>query len=339
MKVALLFAFLFSIPTFAAIPDQMVVTVPAGKVALLRTYRAMKDGPVKRQVLVGSQTLPEGSELRISPKKALLYRWILNDLGKIVQSSMPYFEVKVVSVPRGAELEDLAGPFYVHIRDMDSAKIVSTLYPERLPSGVMPISYPLLWDSFNPSGVWAHAVESSLRLAKNKYLVKKPPRDMRDFCPRFESLREPERELFWIALFNLIVRFESAYIPLTASDEGRYDEANKGVISSGLTQLSLASSRAACYQERGCSVIKNQNDLFQPAKGLKCSVGIMSCLVESGECLSCKKSGSWYGIARYWSTLRDPYVVNCSTCPGGKITIGKKPEIKELLKSTASFCF
>src|SRR5690606_12093165 len=113
-----------------------------------------------------------------------------------------------------------------------------------------------------------------------------------------------------------------------------YDDANKGIISSGLTQISIASTRAACYQSRGCTLVRNQEDLFNPDRGLRCSVGIMSCLVESGGCLSCKKNGSWYGIARYWSTLRDPYEIKCPSCPGGKITIGKKPQILSLLRET-----
>jgi len=343
MRVMILLAFLLSMPVLASVPAEFDLSVPVGKVGKLRVYEQMQDEGVPRQVLVGAFSIPEGSGVRIRLNDPLLYRWILNDESKIIQSSMPYFQARVFSLPESFDSESrdkiLNGEFYIHIRDLDAAAIIAAIYRDTLPQGVERVSHPLLWDDFNPQGTWAHAIELGLRQAPNSFLVENSPRDMKDFCPRFDTLKKQERELFWIALMNLVARFESAYIPLTASDEGRYDESNKGIISSGLTQISIASTRASCYQARGCNFVRNQEDLFQPDRGLRCSIGIMSCLVESGGCLSCKKNKSWYGIARYWSTLRDPYEIKCPTCPGGKITIGKKPQILELLKSTASFCF
>jgi hypothetical protein len=321
----------------------MDLPVPAGKLAKLRVYEEMQDGGVKRQVLVGKHLIPEGSLVELQLDEPLLHRWLLDDRGKIVQSSMPYFSAKVKNLPDsflpGERDEILAGNFFVHIRDFDSALIVAAIYRDQLPDGVAKVSHALAWDAFNPQGTWGYAVQKALRKKENSFFVKNPPRDMEDFCPRFASLGEGEREVFWIALFNEIARHESAFIPLTASDEGAYDPANKGVISSGLTQVSLRSSKASCYQARGCNLVKKQNDLFDPDKNIRCAVGIMSCLSESAGCLSCKKSGKWKGIAAYWSTLRDPYEVTCTKCPSGKVTIGKKPEIKQALKTSAGFCF
>lgn len=323
----------------------MEMPVPTGKLAKLRAYQEMEDGAVKRQVLVGKHLIPEGSVVELKIEEPLLYRWLLNDLGKIIQSSMPYFPARVKSLPEAYEFlpgereEILAGSFFVHIRDFDAALIVATLYKDQLPKGVEKVGHPFAWDAFNPQGTWGYSLQRALRKKENSFFLKKPPRDMEDFCPRFASLNPLERETFWIALFNEIARHESAFIPLTASDEGAYDPANKGVISSGLTQVSLRSSKAACYQQRGCSLVRNQADLFSPDKNLRCAVGIMSCLSESAGCLSCKKGGKWKGIAAYWSTLRDPYEVTCTKCPSGKVTIGKKPEIREALKASAEFCF
>jgi hypothetical protein len=309
------------------------VAVMPGKTASLRVVRSLLDGSVKRPVMVHQVTLPEGTMLRLDPNKPLLYRWYLSEENKIIQSSMPYFEAQVLSLP------GLAEKTYVQILEVDTAKIIAALFRDELPPGVEKINYPFLWDAHNPQGTWAYSLQRAFREAPNRWLLRTPPRDIRDFCPRFEGLGAKERELFWIAFLNLVVRYESAYVPLTASDEGRYDPGNKGIISSGLTQISLASSRAACYQERGCALVRKQEELFVPDRNLRCSVGIMSCLAESGNCLSCKRSSGWQGIARYWSTLRDPYEVNCPTCPGGKITIGKKPAILGHLKTTAAFCF
>jgi hypothetical protein len=233
----------------------------------------------------------------------------------------------------------LGKDFYVHVMDLDAALLVSTLYRDSLPKGVERVSYPFAWNAFNPQGTWAYALQKGLGLKSNRFLLESPPRDMEDFCPRFASLGKSEREIFWIAFFNEVVRYESAFIPLTASDEGQYDSGNKGIISSGLTQVSLRSSRASCYQARGCGLVKNQNDLFDPAKNLQCAVGIMSCLSESAGCLSCKRGGKWKGIAAYWSTLRDPYQVNCPSCSTGKVTIGMKPQIREAMRAQAAFCY
>lgn len=330
---------------WASAAAAMELPVPAGKLAKLRSYQEMQDGALKRQVLVGKHLIPEGSLVELKIGEPLLYRWLLNDQGKIIQSSMPYFPAKVKSLPEAYEFppgereEILAGNFFVHIRDFDSARIVAAIYRDALPEGVEKIGHPFAWDAFNPQGSWGHSLQRALGKKENSFFLKKPPRDMEDFCPRFTALSLLEKETFWVALFNEIARHESAFIPLTASDEGAYDPANKGVISSGLSQISLRSSKAACYQARGCSLVKNQADLFNPDKNLRCAVGIMSCLSESAGCLSCKKNGKWKGIAAYWSTLREPYEVNCSKCPSGRVTIGKKPEIRAALKASAAFCF
>jgi hypothetical protein len=341
MRTFFIFIALFLLPLFSY--GSLDVTIPTGKKARLRLVESMLDGQERKNVLVPLAEIPEGSLVSIPELRPQMFQWVLNDLGKIIQSTMPYFVVRVREIaepneiPAEIKARILSEPFYVHIRDMNTGLIVSRLFPENLPPGVEKIEGNFLWNEFNPNGTWAHSIRLGLEKSVNVHLLRKAPRDIVDFCPRYFSLSLLEKEKFWIALLNEIGKFESAFIPHTASDEGRYDPSSKGVISSGITQISIRSSKQECYQARGCRAIRNQSDLYHPERNLSCAIGIMSCLAERDSCVSCK-SGNWQGIARYWSTLRDPYEVNCSICPGGKITIGKKPAIKESLKVTASFC-
>lgn len=342
MRTIFLFFFLFLLP-LTSFGSELQVSIPLGKKAKLRTPQSMMDEKVRRTVLVGVVEIPEGSRVSLVNSQPQLFQWILNDAGKILQSTMPYFVVRVLEIAEPNEIAPelkekiLSSQYWVHIRDMDAARIVSHLFPNPLPDGEEKLPGPFLWDDFNPSGTWAHAIQKSLTSKINSHLVERAPRDVADFCPRFFSLSETDKDRFWVALLNEVGKFESAFIPHTASDEGRYDPSSKGVISSGITQISIRSSKQDCYQARGCSVVKTQDDLYHPEKNLSCAIGIMSCLAERDSCISCRSNG-WKGIARYWSTLRDPYEVRCDVCPGGKITIGKKPAIKESLKATAPFC-
>ena len=335
MKALLLVGFFVSL----AHAEQFEVTVP--KQAGLRLFQKLKDDQgVERDVLVVQQQVPAGSKLSITVDNPLQFQWVpkmVNGVQKIIQHSAPIFISKIIYLPPEADQKLLQGTFYVSIRDMDSVPIVSHIFNEPLPRGAEKVPYRFSWDAHNPKGTWAYAVREGLRA--NEALVSDSPRDVADFCPRYFSLAKKEKEIFWIALVNLIANFESSYIPLTASDEGRFNPGAKGVISSGLTQLSLGSTRNACYQARGCDLIRNQQDLFTPARELRCAIAVMSCLAESGGCVSCKEGNSWKGIAAYWSTLRTPYTLNCPTCEGGKVTVGKKALIQEMAKAAAPFCF
>jgi len=333
---------------FASIALAFTLPMPEGRIASLRQYEALKDGEVTRQVLVVKQSLPGASVVQIEVNSPLQYQFVptvVNGEQKIVQHSAPIFRTKVLSIPDSAPLDGatreriLKSNYFVSIRDLDAAAIVRHLFKDSLPSGVTKVPHSFAWDSHNPQGTWAHALRLALRRGDNSHLRDKAPRDVADFCPRFSGLTVQQKEIFWIALVNQVARFESSFVPLTASDEGRYNPGSKGVISSGLTQISIASTRNACYQARGCNVIRNQNDLFNPGRELQCTIAIMSCLAERADCISCKSGDKWVGVAAYWSTLRTPYTLPCPTCNGGSVTVGKKLQIQEAMKSAASFCF
>lgn len=341
MKLFALCLLLFSSASGFAQNTNFEIIVQPDKPAKLRKYSEMDN----KKVLVTDTIVPPGTIIHSDIDHPLLYQWVLNDRGQIFQTSMPYYRSKVIKLPDDFPLDPnekeriLRSEFPVNVMDLNPALIVSTLYPQNLPSGVDKIDVLLPWEAFNPKGTWAYAIQKAMANPSNEWLVNNPPRDVVDFCPRYSGLAEKEKTNFWALLISHISDWESRFVPLTASDEGIFDPSKRGVISSGLTQISLRSAQASCYQARGCNAIKNQTDLFDPAKNLQCAVGVMSCLSENASCLSCKQNGRWKGIAQYWSTLQTAREVPCSICPGGKAFIGKKLEIQTSLKTSAPFCF
>lgn len=320
---------------------------PSTRASAARAYREMPDDTgVQRETLVVDTKLPVSIPLRIDLDQPLLYQWYLNDQGKVVQSSNPYYAAKILSIPDSAGLKPddkqrlLNGTFYFTISDLNPPRVVSQTFDGELPSGAHKPILPLPWDSYNPKGTWGYALEQALDQPYNSFLLDAPPSDMKDFCPKYSSLDKAHKVHFWQALVTQVSDLESSFLPYCASDEGKYNPNAKGVISSGLVQISILSIKAACYQSRGCTEIRSQDDLFDPAKNLHCGLGVMSCLVTRGSCLSCQDSaGAWTGIAAYWSTLRAPHDVPCSTCPSGHVRVGFKPEIQASLKTSASYCF
>lgn len=343
MKYFLLAALLcFSSNSMASrIPRNMDIVVQPTKTAKLRKYSDLEN----KKVLVTDTILPAGTVINVEVDSPLMYQWVQNDRGQTFQTSFPYFNSKIKNIPDDFALPPLererilSTTFQIQIMDLNPSQIVSTLYPQTLPDGVDKVDVSLPWDSFNPNGTWAYAVQKGLDHQLNKTLVNNPPRDILDFCPRFDSLEKKDKMNFWILLLAHIADWESRFVPLTASDEGIFDSDKKGVISSGLMQISLLSVQSSCYQARGCNLIRNQNDLFDPNRNLQCTLGVMSCLSENAGCISCKKDGRWRGIAQYWSTLQTAREVPCAICPGGKAIIGKKQEIQTSLKTSAPFCF
>lgn len=325
---------------------KLETATPGTRLSAARLYREMPDAQgVQREVLVAELRIPGPARAEIDLDSPLFFQWFLNDRGQVVQSSFPYFATRILSLPASADLSPadrqrlLSSVFYFSITDLNPALIVSTTFNAELPAGGSKPILPLLWDAHNPKGTWGYAVNRALHGSTNLHLLDNPPADIVDFCPKFRSLGRPHRVHFWQALASEISTRESAHIPYCASDEGKYNPGAKGVISSGLLQLSIRSVGNACYQARGCSVIKAQQDLFDPAKNLHCGIAVMSCLANRG-CISCKTpEGAWTGVAAYWSTLREPYTVPCAHCPSGTVRVGFKPEIRESLKRTASYCF
>ncbi len=338
---------LYVLPSLAAAERPLDTATPTTRLAAARFYRDMPDDQgVRQHTLVVDTKLPGPTRVRIDLDQPLLYQYYLNDQGKVVQTSNPYYAAKILSIPDSANLkpEDkkrlLDGTFYFNVSDLTPSLVVSQTFNADMPAGGHRPILPLGWDAYNPKGTWGNGIQEALGESYNAFLLDNPPSDMKDFCPKFSSLDRSHKIHFWQALITKISDLESSYLPYCASDEGKYNPEAKGVISSGLVQISIKSVMNACYQSRGCTEIRNQDDLFDPSKNLHCGLGVMSCLATKGSCLSCKDAtGAWMGIAAYWSTLRDPHEVPCSTCPSGHVRVGFKPEIQASLKSSAGYCF
>jgi len=309
---------------------------------------ALDEQGVEVEALVSAGALPSGTRLEFIDKQPHLTKYILVKQGKekkLKTQVKLIFWMKVVSLPEKTTVSEkrrlLGSSVYVALKDIRTPTLVKQLYSEKIPAGGKKVSYRLPWDYYNPTGLWSYTVQESLRTQENFHLVQSTPADVVDFCPSYFSLRDDKKEIFWIALVSQIAALESSFNPLTASDEGRFNVNSVGIFSSGLTQISIGSSKHACYQARGCNNVQDQSDLFNPSKELKCTVAVMSCLVEMGSCLSCQDpvDQRWRGVAAYWSTMRSPYTVDCPTCKGGKATIGKKAKVQEMMRKAAPFCY
>lgn len=325
------------------------LSIVSGKPLPIGVFQtAIDEQGMEAQALVSAGTLPTGTKLEFLDKRPHLSKYILVKEGeaeKLKPQGKLVFWMKVVSLPKkisATEKQRLLGnAVYITLKDIRTPALVKQLYSEKIPAGGKKVPYRLPWDYYHSTGLWSYTVQDSLRTQENFHLVQNAPADVIDFCPTYSSLREDKKEIFWIALVSQIAALESSFNPLTAADEGRFNANSVGIFSSGLTQISIGSSKHACYQARGCNNVQDQSDLFDPSKELRCTVAVMSCLVEMGSCLSCQDpvDQRWRGMAAYWSTMRSPYTVDCPTCKGGKATIGKKAKVQEMVRKAAPFCF
>ena len=130
-------------------------------------------------------------------------------------------------------------------------------------------------------------------------LVSSRPRDVRSFCPGYESLGAGDRKLFWMQLLSAMVKEESNYRSQESYTEDFRDSTGERVVSRGLLQISRESSRG--YR---CPVIR-ATDLHDDAVNLSCGVRILAKQVGKSGVISAKDS-RWRGGAAYWSVLRRP---------------------------------
>jgi len=125
-----------------------------------------------------------------------------------------------------------------------------------------------------------------------------PPADITQFCPRYNRLGESARIDFWVKLISAIAAPESSYNPNSSYREGWNERTGDPVISRGLLQISLGSSRGY-----GCG-IKTANELHDSKKNLECGVKILSRWIPSDNVIVGQRGNKWLGGARYWSVLR-----------------------------------
>ena len=126
------------------------------------------------------------------------------------------------------------------------------------------------------------------------------PTDYKEYCPAFKNLTKSDKVQVYAELMVLMAKKESSWNPAAKYLESFKDRHGKRILSSGLFQISLGSANGY----KGVCAFKEQDELFDPIKNLKCSVRILDRWVVRDKVFGSKVSGSWRGGARYWSVMR-----------------------------------
>lgn len=129
-------------------------------------------------------------------------------------------------------------------------------------------------------------------------LLKANPVDAKIFCPNFPNLSESERKQFWAFFISSMAKFESGFDPNESYTEGFKDNTNTYVISRGLLQISLESSKGyRCGFNSG-------KELYHPTKNLSCGIKILNHWMKKDQRIASRSGLGWRGGARYWAVLR-----------------------------------
>ena len=103
----------------------------------------------------------------------------------------------------------------------------------------------------------------------------------------------------WVHVVAAMAKRESNFKAASTYKEGFKDQKGNWVISTGLMQISLESSRQSAY---GCrDFITKQSDLINPYNNLRCSLNILELWVKRDE----RVGGYKLGAGRYWSVMRN----------------------------------
>lgn len=174
----------------------------------------------------------------------------------------------------------------------------------KYPRALLPLWFDYPWRKVQTPKTWtAHTLEA-LR-ADGARLLKSHPADISWYCAKYASLTEEGRLLFWLRFISVLMEHESTYNPFAIT----YTK-GVNVYSTGLLQLSLASSKRSVYN---CTMIHTQDDLFHWRKNISCSIRVMSYLMERDSAISWNnrtETYPWRGLARYWEPLRDSRIRN-----------------------------
>ncbi|MEK2646254.1 murein L,D-transpeptidase catalytic domain family protein [Bdellovibrio sp. BCCA] len=109
--------------------------------------------------------------------------------------------------------------------------------------------------------------------------------DMRDFCPRYNSLSNNERANVWAQLFVAMTKYESGYSPTSRMQEttmGTDPVTGRPVYSEGLLQLSYQDITGWNFckfdwsKDRNLSSTDPRKTILDPYINLHCGVGIMA---------------------------------------------------------------
>ncbi len=124
------------------------------------------------------------------------------------------------------------------------------------------------------------------------------PTDAKIFCPNFSNLSDNERKQFWAFFISSMAKFESGFDPKSAYTEGFRDNTGRYVISRGLLQISMESSKG--YR---CG-FTSSTEMHSPTKNLSCGIKILNHWMKKDQRIASRSGLGWRGGARYWSVLR-----------------------------------
>jgi N-acetylmuramoyl-L-alanine amidase len=169
--------------------------------------------------------------------------------------------------------------------------------PSEAPVEMKVIVTALPWDH-KP---WGPKLSEHLRrLIRDTGMCDMIPIDAHLFTYQFEKLPRAARIEFWAHFWAKLAYYECSYDPACNSvDVGHQDD--KDSWSVGMLQMSV------CDQPNyGVRLGYNFADLQDPFKNLNLAMPIAANLLKKwGRICGRKSEDSWYGLARYWGTLRD----------------------------------
>jgi len=129
-------------------------------------------------------------------------------------------------------------------------------------------------------------------------LLTTKPSDYEDFIKDWPTT-EANLLNFWFKVIVEMAYYESGWKTTTQYKENFKDQKGNYIISRGLLQLSIESSRG--YK---CP-FSTEQDIHNPKLNLECGVMILNKWVGQDVRIAGKVDGGWKGGARYWSVLRE----------------------------------
>lgn len=145
-----------------------------------------------------------------------------------------------------------------------------------------------------------HVKAKQMILEEAPELIESVPRDIKNYCPDYQT-RSPEARLeFWGLLLSSISWMESSHRTSHFYEEqGILDNSGQNVMSRGLLQFSFESAKS--YYPDLCSA----QELHRPETTLRIAAIVFKRFVIQDGVISAGKKGDWKGAARYWSVLRN----------------------------------
>ena len=146
---------------------------------------------------------------------------------------------------------------------------------------------------------WSQHVAATLE-TEGADMLKVDPKDEVRWCPGLSKMSLKDRKKFYVYLVSAMAKYESSFKPETKYTESFTDSSGRKVISRGLLQISLESSKGY-----GCGFTTGE-EMHDPKKNLACGVKILNRWIGRDKYIG---SAGVDGIknaggARYWSVLR-----------------------------------